>query len=78
MAAIKKISAADLAAARKAGFKRKKPKKPRAGASLLALENFVSKYNAWIDQAREKIKAANAKQAMAAKRVTLKSQIAKL
>lgn len=78
MAAIKKLSAAELSAARKAGFKRKKPKKPRAGASLSALENFVVKYNAWIDAARDKMKARREKEAAAAKRVALKSQIAKL
>lgn len=75
MATIKKFSAADLAAARKAGYKKKKPKKPRAGASLSVLENYVARYNEWIDGARTKIKEKSSKEAAQKKRVALSKAI---
>jgi len=54
MATIMTISAAELKAARKGGFKRKKPKKPKQSASLHVMENWVVRYNAWCKDAKHK------------------------
>lgn len=75
MAAIKTITPDQLRKAKKAGFKKKKPKKPKASASLTVLENWVSRYNAWIDDAKNKIKEADRKEKEKAKREKLKNQI---
>ena len=37
-----------LKAARRAGFKSKKPKKPKSKTET-ALLNYISRYNAWVD-----------------------------
>lgn len=63
MAALKKISNEELRKARRAGFKRKKPKKPKQSASLNAMEGYVSRYNDWVNAAREKIRYAKQKEA---------------
>lgn len=55
--ALKKLSAADLAKARAAGFKRKAPKKPKTNASLPVLENYVVRYNTWVTEAKDKIRS---------------------
>ena len=75
MAAIKKLSAEELRKARKSGFKRKKPKKPKASASLTVLENWVSRYNQWVDDAKAKIKQAAEKEREKKKREDLKAKI---
>jgi len=36
--------------ARKGGFKGKRPRKPKAGASLRTLENWGNRYNGWVDK----------------------------
>lgn len=51
---ISSISAAELSEARKGGFKRKKPKKPKQSASLASMENWIIRYNAWIKDAKAK------------------------
>lgn len=75
MATIKKLTPAELASARRAGYKRKKPKKPRASATLNALEAFVARYNEWVDGARAKIKEKAAKDSAVKKRITLQKSI---
>ncbi len=52
MASIMSISAEELRLARKGKFKRKKPKKPKAGAGLATYENWISRYNQWCKDAK--------------------------
>jgi len=59
--AISKITADELRLARKGGFGRKKPKKPKQSSTLNTLENWVVRYNAWVKDA--KAKAAEYKKA---------------
>jgi len=54
MATISKISAEELRLARKGGFRRKKPKKPKMNSSLHTFENWVARYNAWCKDAKHK------------------------
>lgn len=75
MATIKKLSAVELGIARRSGYKKKKPKKPRAGASLTVLENYVVRFNEWVDGARAKIKERAKKESDAKKRVALSKAI---
>ncbi len=56
MATIKKISHDELRLARKGKFKRKKPKKPKANATLTTYKNWVARYNAWVDDAKRAAK----------------------
>lgn len=51
---ISKISRDELRLARKGGFKRKKPKKPKQSASLSAMESWISRYNSWVKDAKSK------------------------
>jgi len=78
MAAISSISDSDLRAARSAGFKRKKPKKPKASASLSSMENFITRYNAWVKAAKDKIAAKKKKEGDKSKAKALRAQISKL
>lgn len=73
--ALKKLTPVELANARKAGYKKKKPKKPRVAATLNVLENYVVKYNEWVDGARAKIKEQSKKESDAKKRVALSKAI---
>lgn len=66
--ALSKLSAEDLRKARKAGFKKKAPKKPKQSASLATMEGYVARHNDWVKQARQKV--ADGK-----KREALKKQI---
>lgn len=54
MASILKISPDDLRTARKGGFRKKKPKKPSAKASLSTLQNWVSRNNSWVKEAKQR------------------------
>jgi len=45
--ALTKVSPEEIRKARKAGFKRKAPKKPKRSASAQTLENYISRHNAW-------------------------------
>lgn len=56
MASIKKISDATLKDARKGGFKRKKPKKPKQSASYTTLVNWIDRWNNWCRDAEMKAK----------------------
>lgn len=52
----------ELRQARKGGFKRAKLKKPKAGATLTQLENYVSRHNKWVDDMKEKAKQQKARE----------------
>ena len=54
---VSKINPDELRLARKAGFRKKAPKKPGRGASLTVLENYVSRHNNFVKE----VKAAAAK-----------------
>ena len=65
---LSKISNEELRKARKAGFKRKKPKMPKKSASYASLEGYVGRYNEWVKLAKEKSSEVSKKE-------TLKKQI---
>ena len=75
MAKIKSYTKDQYANAKKAGMKAKKPKKPKAGASLTQLENWVDRYNSWVDKITEGDKKYKRKEADKKKRESLKKQI---
>ena len=75
MAALKKLSAQELSKARRAGFKRKKPKMPKKSASLTVMENYVRRWNEYVDAAKAKIKAKAQKEADKKKKESLYNQI---
>jgi len=54
MAKLMKITPDQLKAARKAGFGRKCPKKPKKSASVAQLENYISSHNTWVKEAKAK------------------------
>jgi hypothetical protein len=54
MATISSISTEELRLARKGGFKNKKPKKPNGKASLSTLQNWVTRYNQWVKDAKKR------------------------
>jgi len=62
--ALAKLSADQLRQARKAGFKRKAPKKPKQSASLSVMENYVAKHNSWVKDARAAISANKRKETL--------------
>ncbi len=64
MASIKKFTQDEMRLAKKAGFKRKKPKKPKASSTLSVQENYVSRYNAYVDEIKRKAKDAKKKEAI--------------
>jgi len=39
-----------ISSARRGGFKGKRPKKPKANASLSVLERWGERYNGWVDK----------------------------
>lgn len=76
MATLKSKPTSDqLRLARKGGFKGKRPKKPKAGATLNAMENWVSRYNDWVSKVHGGIKNIKEKEKSKSKRETLKRQI---
>lgn len=56
MASILKISTEELRKARKGGFKKKKPKKPKSSASLTTFENWISRNNDFVKEAKQRAK----------------------
>lgn len=68
MATLAKLSDSDKKAARRAGYKRKAPAKPKMSASTAVMERYVERWNDWVKGARAAI--ADAK-----KRETLRKQI---
>lgn len=77
MATPKKFSKSDLSKARKAGFKRKKPKRPKQSASLTVWENYVARWNNWVDDAKAKIKEKADKEREKEKKKKLITQVRK-
>jgi len=65
------ITNEQLKDARKAGFRRKKPRKPRASASKATFENFIKRWNEYCTEAKRK--AAEYRQ-----REKLKDQVRKI
>ncbi len=51
-----KYTALELADAKKSGFRKKRPKKPRASSSYTTLENYKNRYNNWVKELKEKAK----------------------
>ena len=64
MATLKSISTKELSEARKAKFRRKKPKKPKQSATLSAMESYIERYNQWVSDAKEKAKEYRAKEVL--------------
>jgi hypothetical protein len=62
------LSAKELAEARKAGFKRKAPKKPKKNAGVTAFQSYL-------ERVKEYERAAKAKAAEFRKRETLKKRV---
>lgn len=50
-----KVTAEEKRRARAAGFRKKKPKKPKSKTER-SLTNYISKYNAWAKELKEKAK----------------------
>lgn len=70
MATLKKLDPEKKRLARKIGKLPAAPKKPKRGASLSAMENYVSRYNDYVDKIHNKA-------AQASKLHTLQKQIFK-
>ncbi len=51
----------EMKKARGAKFRRKRPKKPKANASLGVMENYVSRYNDWCRDVKAKAKEYESK-----------------
>ena len=61
---VKKISATEIAEAKRAGFKKKKPKMPKKSSSTSVWENYAARWNNWVDEAKAAIKAAKKKESI--------------
>jgi hypothetical protein len=72
MATLMKITPEQLRQAKKCGFKRKAPKKPKRGATVSAMENYIVRYNEWVKAAKS---CKSQKETLARKKATLKKQI---
>ncbi len=70
--AIKKLKPEDLKCARRAGFRRKKPKKGSI-KTITQYNAFAERYNSWADAARAKAKEWKQKEAEKKKVKSLKS-----
>ena len=77
MASPKKITAAEIQKARKAGVKAKKPRKPKS-KTVNSLENYIVRYNAWIDKLKSGVKKYNQIEANKKKQIKLKATIGAL
>lgn len=51
-----------LREARKGGFKRKRPSKPKAGANYNTLANWAGKYNDWVALVHKAVTIGKAKE----------------
>lgn len=65
MAKLAQLSASEKTAARRAGYKRKAPAKPKSNASLAVLERYVERYNDWVKGARAAIAEMKKRDALA-------------
>ena len=61
---VKKISATEIAEAKRAGFKKKKPKMPKKSSSTSVWENYAARWNAYVDEAKAKIKEHKRKESI--------------
>ena len=52
----KKPTSDEMRQARKAGFRRRRPKKPKMSSSKNALENYAGRYNDWCKGMRQAVK----------------------
>jgi hypothetical protein len=57
MATLAKLTSEQLREARKAGFKRKAPKKPKRGATLASMEAYVARHNEFVKEAKHAVSA---------------------
>ena len=61
MAAIKTFTATEMQAAKLAGFRTSKPKKPKGKKTVAKQERYIARYNVWVDKLKVKAKAGKAK-----------------
>lgn len=73
--ALAQISSEELRKARKNGFKRKRPKKPKKSAGVGVLENFIVRHNEWVKDAKAAKAKVNEKNKAKEKKAALKKQI---
>jgi len=73
--AIKKYTADEYRNAKKMKFKAKKPKKPKASATLNSLESYIERYNNWVDKIKAKSKDFKTKESDKKKIQTIKKTI---
>jgi hypothetical protein len=64
--------------AKKVGFKSKKPKKPKASATLNAFESYIVRYNEFVKRLKEKAQMFDKKEADKKKREVLRKKVAAL
>ena len=53
---VQRFTLRELKQARKQGFRTKRPKKPKA-KSIEALQNYIRKYNSWVNQVKSNAKS---------------------
>lgn len=78
MAKIKTYTEDQLKKARRSGLKAKRPKKPKAGATLRTMENYIKRYNEWVDKIKAGAKKYEQKEADKKKRERLRNEIRKI
>lgn len=64
-------------AARAAGFKTKKPKKPKSKTEK-SLNSYITRYNAWVDKLKAKAKLGKVKVEKKKKLQSLKDKVSSL
>lgn len=64
MATLAKLSEKEKADARRAGYKRKAPAKPKMSASNATLERYIERYNDWVKGARAAIAEQKKREAL--------------
>lgn len=73
----KKYTETEMQAAKLAGFKTKKPKKPKTKTAN-ALKNYIVRYNVWVDKLKAKAKVGKVKLDEKKRLDALKAKIAAL
>jgi hypothetical protein len=61
---VKKITPSEISEAKRAGFKKKKPKMPKKSSSASVWDNYAARWNNWVDEAKAAIKAHKKKEAI--------------
>lgn len=74
---IKTYTENEKLAAKLAGFRTKKPKKPKS-KTVRSLESYIVRYNAWVDKLKERAKTGQVKVDAKKKLESLKHQISML